>query len=86
MSRTLSARDAVARMLAGPDPSPRWWRRSLGLADEVVDTMEARRSEALRPTGLEVRAEPSPCADCGRPIQPEQAYVVNGPYHIRCGR
>ena len=84
MSRPLSARDAVARMVAGPDPSPRWWRRALGLADEVVTVMEARSAEVVRPTARLERAEPRPCADCGRSIAPGQAYVVDGPYHIGC--
>lgn len=80
----VSARDAVARMLAGPEPSPGWWRRSVELADEVVAAMAARPVEVARTRPLLERLERRPCAGCGLPIAPGQAYVVNGPYHIGC--
>jgi hypothetical protein len=34
---------------------------------------------------LATRPESRSCAECGRQIAPGQAYVVDGPFHIRCG-
>jgi hypothetical protein len=38
------------------------------------------------PPGYEERPEKQPCVTCGKPIQPRQLYIVNGPLHLGCGR
>jgi hypothetical protein len=82
----VSAVDAVARMLAGSDPSPRWWRRAHEVAVEVVTEMNARPVEVVRGPVPEVRATRRACVGCSGAIEPGQAYVVTGgPRHFGCG-
>jgi hypothetical protein len=82
--RHMTARAVVARMLAGPDPSPYRWRRAQEMADEIVTDMAGCRVPSTQDATV-VRATRRPCAGCKEPIEPGRAYVVDGPYHIRCG-
>jgi hypothetical protein len=84
MSKVLSASDAVARLLAGQDPSPIGWRRAREMADEIIERFATHPTEVVSTRTLEERAEPRPCAGCGAEIRPGQAYVVGGPLHIGC--
>lgn len=84
---TLGTVGVVARLLAGPKPTPGWWRRAQEIAAEVVAEQASRHGHVVAPvTSLEVRRERRSCVGCGRPFQSGQAYVVAGPLHIGCRR
>lgn len=54
---------------------------------ERLEQVLSRRGpgSAIPTSSMVERAEPRPCAACGRPIGPGQAYVVDGPLHVGCG-